>query len=108
MAPVVEICPYDPAWPSLFAAFGVRLSARSSPSSNPWRESSTRQFSSGDVERLEVRNPASQTTQFTCRRVQQHVDAATYSPSRCRKRSYQDRGQLPTPSRPITRPLPSR
>ena len=25
MAPVIEICPYDPAWPSLFAALGVRL-----------------------------------------------------------------------------------
>src|SRR6516164_9263904 len=25
MAQVVEICPYDPAWPSLFAALGVRL-----------------------------------------------------------------------------------
>jgi GrpB-like predicted nucleotidyltransferase (UPF0157 family) len=25
MAQVVEICPYDPAWPSLFAALGVQL-----------------------------------------------------------------------------------
>jgi GrpB-like predicted nucleotidyltransferase (UPF0157 family) len=25
MAQVVEVCPYDPAWPSLFAALGVRL-----------------------------------------------------------------------------------
>jgi GrpB-like predicted nucleotidyltransferase (UPF0157 family) len=25
MAQVIEICPYDPAWPSLFAALGVRL-----------------------------------------------------------------------------------
>jgi hypothetical protein len=25
LAQVVEICPYDPAWPSLFAALGVRL-----------------------------------------------------------------------------------
>ena len=25
MAQAVEICPYDPAWPSLFAALGVRL-----------------------------------------------------------------------------------
>src|SRR5262249_58427459 len=25
MAQVVEVCPHDPAWPSLFAALGVRL-----------------------------------------------------------------------------------
>jgi GrpB-like predicted nucleotidyltransferase (UPF0157 family) len=25
IAQVIEICPYDPAWPSLFAALGVRL-----------------------------------------------------------------------------------